>query len=323
MPYFRKIVNLLIMKKESKIYIAGHNGLVGSAILRKFKLAGFTNIITRTRDELNLLSQEEVKNFFEKEKPEYVILAAAKVGGIEANMTQQADFLYENLQIQNNVIWQANLNDAKKLLFLGSSCIYPRDCSQPMKEEYFLNGKPEPTNEGYALAKIAGMKLCEKINEQYKKNFISCMPTNIYGEGDNFNQNSSHVIPALISRIYEAKTKDLSEVVIWGSGQSRREFLYVDDLADAVLWLLENYNEKQFLNIGTGEDISIKELAYIIKDLVGYKGELFFDTTKPDGMPKKLLDVSKIETLGWKYKINFNDGLEKTYKFYLNKLNGR
>lgn len=304
------------MDKKSKIYIAGHTGLVGSAILEKFKLVGFTNIITRTRHELDLLSQYEVKNFFEKEKPEFVILAAAKVGGIKANMESPADFLYENLQIQNNVIWEAFRNNVEKLLFLGSSCIYPRGCPQPMKEEYFLDGKVEPTNEGYALAKIVGMKLCEKIYDQYDKCFISCMPTNIYGENDNFGSESSHVIPALIGRIHAAKIDKHKEVVIWGSGESRREFLYVDDLADAVLWLMENYKEKQFLNIGTGQDISIKELAFMIKDIVGYDGELIFDITKPDGMPRKLLDVSKIETLGWKHKVNFDDGLKRTYKFY-------
>lgn len=305
------------MEKNSKIYIAGHNGLVGSAILRKFKLAGFINIITRTKDELDLLSQEEAKKFFEKEKPEYVILAAAKVGGIKANMDSPADFLYENLEIQNNVIWAAFRSDVKKLLFLGSSCIYPRECPQPMEESYFMTGKVEPTNEGYAVAKIAGMKLCEKIFEQYERIFISCMPTNIYGEGDNFDPNSSHVVPALIRRMHEAKLNNLSEVVIWGSGESKRELLHVDDLADALLWLMLNYNEKQFLNIGTGEDISIKELAFTIKKIVGYEGTLVFDRTKPDGMPKKVLDVNKMNKLGWKYKINLSDGLEKTYKWFL------
>lgn len=308
------------MDKKSKIYIAGHTGLVGSAILERFKSAGFTNIITRTRDELDLLSQYEVKDFFEKEKPEFVILAAAKVGGIKANMESPADFLYENLQIQNNVIWEAFRNNVEKLLFLGSSCIYPRGCPQPMKEEYFLDGKVEPTNEGYALAKIVGMKLCEKIYDQYDKCFISCMPTNIYGENDNFDSESSHVIPALIGRIHAAKIDEHKEVVIWGSGESRREFLYVDDLADAVLWLMENYKEKQFLNIGTGQDISIKELAFMIKDIVGYDGELIFDITKPDGMPRKLLDVSKIETLGWNHSMKLKEGIQKTYNWYKKEL---
>lgn len=306
------------MLNNSKIYIAGHTGLVGSSILRKFQKEGFSSLVLKTREELDLLNQKAVGEFFEKEKPEYVILSAARVGGIKANLTYSADFLYENLEIQNNVIWAALKNDVKKLLFLGSSCIYPRECPQPMKEEYFLDGKVEPTNEGYALAKIAGMKLCEKIYEQYGKTFISCMPTNVYGENDNFDEESSHVIPALIGRIHNAKVNNIPEVVIWGSGTSRREFLYVDDLADAILWLLKNYNEKQFLNIGTGEDVSIKELAYKIREVVGYGGNLVFDTTKPDGMPKKLLDVSKIQALGWKHTISLKDGLGIAYKYFLN-----
>ncbi len=305
------------MGKNVKIYIAGHKGLVGSAILRRFKQEGFLNLILKTRQELDLFSQEAVNDLMAKERPEYVILAAAKVGGIKANMTYGADFLYENLQIQNNVIWAALKNDVKKLLFLGSSCIYPRDCSQPMKEEYFLTGRPEPTNEGYAIAKIAGMKLCEKIFEQYNKCFISCMPTNIYGSGDKFDLESSHVIPALIKRMHEAKIDKLPAVEIWGSGESRREFLHVDDLADAVFWLMQNYNDKQFLNIGTGEDISIKNLAETIKEIVGYEGRLRFDATKPDGMPKKLLDVGKIRSLGWQHKINFKEGLAMTYDWFL------
>jgi GDP-L-fucose synthase len=304
------------MVKNSKIYIAGHTGLVGSSILRKFQEEGFSNLVLKTKEDLNLLDQESVQKFFETEKPEFVILAAARVGGIKANMTYSADFLYENLEIQNNVIWSALKNDVKKLLFLGSSCIYPRGCPQPMKEEYFMDGKVEPTNEGYALAKIAGMKLCEKIFDQYGKYFISCMPTNVYGENDNFDAESSHVIPAIIGRMHKAKINNLPEVVIWGSGTSRREFLYVDDLADAIFWLMENYEEKQFLNIGTGTDISIKELAFLIKDIVGYEGKLVFDTTKPDGMPKKLLDVGKINKLGWKHNINLKEGLKKSYKFF-------
>lgn len=308
-----------MIQKNSKIYIAGHAGMVGSAITRRFKKEGFDNLILKTKEELDLLDQKAVRVFFEKEKPEYVILAAAKVGGIGANIIHQADFLYENLEIQNNVIWQAHLSNVKKLLFLGSSCIYPPNLPQPIKEEYFLVGSLEPSNEGYAMAKIVGMKLCEKINEQYQKNFISCMPCNIYGENDNFDPESSHVIPALMQRMHNAKLNKIDSVVVWGSGRSCREFLYVDDLADAVLWLMENYNEKQFLNIGTGKDITIKELAFIIKDVVEYEGELVFDTTKPDGMPKRFLDVSKIQALGWKHKINFDDGLKKTYKFYLDK----
>lgn len=308
-----------MIQKNSKIYIAGHAGMVGSAITRRFKKEGFDNLILKTQEELDLLDQKAVRDFFEKERPEYVILAAAKVGGIGANIIHQADFLYENLEIQNNVIWQAHLSNVKKLLFLGSSCIYPPNLPQPIKEEYFLVGGLEPSNEGYAMAKIVGMKLCEKINEQYQKNFISCMPCNIYGENDNFDPESSHVIPALMQRMHNAKLNKIDSVVVWGSGRSCREFLYVDDLADAVLWLMENYNEKQFLNIGTGKDITIKELAFIIKDVVEYEGELVFDTTKPDGMPKRFLDVSKIQALGWKHKINFDDGLKKTYKFYLDK----
>lgn len=306
-----------MMSKNSKIYIAGHRGMVGSAIVKKFKKEDFNNLILKTRKELNLLNQSDVELFFEKEKPEYVILVAAKVGGIKANMTYPADFLYENLQIQNNVIWSALQSNVKKLLFLGSSCIYPRNCPQPMKEEYFLDGKLEPTNEGYSLAKIAGIKLCEKIYDQYGKNFISCMPTNIYGEGDNFDLESSHVIPALIQRIHKAKIKKIPEVIIWGSGKSRREFLYIDDLADAIFWLMQNYNEKEFLNIGTAEDVFVKELAFKIKKIVGYAGNLVFDKTKPDGMPKKLLDVNKMDKLGWKYKISLEEGLEKSYKWFL------
>lgn len=304
------------MDKTSKIYVSGHKGMVGSAIVRHLEKEGFNNLILKNRLELNLLDQMQVRHFFEQEKPDYVILSAARVGGIKANIEHPAAFLYENLQIQNNVIWSALHNNVKKLMFLGSSCVYPRNCSQPMKEEYLLDGKPEPTNEGYALAKVAGIKLCEKIYEQYRRHFISCMPTNIYGENDNFSNDSSHVIPALIKRMHEAKFNNFPEVIIWGSGESRREFLYVDDLAEAIFWLMKNYNEKQFLNIGTGEDISIKELAFMIKNIVGYKGELVFDITKPDGMPKKLLDVSRIQALGWKYRINFNDGLIKTYEFY-------
>ena len=307
------------MEKNSKIYIAGHTGLVGSAVVRKLQKEGYDNLLLKTQSELDLLDQKAVDDFFRKEKPEYVIDSAARVGGINANKTYPADFLYENLAIQNNIIWSALKNDAKKLLFLGSSCIYPRECPQPMKEEYFLEGKVEPTNEGYALAKISGMKLCEKIYEQYGKCFISCMPTNIFGENDNFDESSSHVIPALIGRMHNAKIKNLPEVVIWGSGISRREFLYVDDLADAVFWLMEKYDDKQFLNVGTGEDISIKDLAYKIKELVGFEGNLVFDISKPDGMPKKLLDVGKINKLGWKHKISFDDGLKMAYRYFLDK----
>jgi GDP-L-fucose synthase len=305
------------MDKTAKIFVAGHRGLVGSAITKKLQSEGFTNLVLKTRTELDLLNGAAVSAFFETEKPEYVIDSAAKVGGIKANMTYPAEFLYENLQIQNNLIWSAKESGVKKLLFLGSSCIYPRDCPQPMKEEYFMQGKPEPTNEAYAYAKISGMKLCEYIYDEFNMDFTSCMPTNIYGENDNFDPETSHVIPSLIHRMHEAKINKTPEVVIWGTGASRREFLHVDDLADAVVWLLTNYSEKQFLNIGTGEDISIKELAEQIKLLVGYKGNLVFDSTKPDGMPKKLLDVSKLHSTGWKHHISFDEGLARTYKWYL------
>jgi GDP-L-fucose synthase len=304
------------MKKDSKIYIAGHKGMVGSAVLRKFQKEGFTNLVLKTREELDLLNQDMVQKFFVSEKPEYVIDAAAKVGGIKANSEHQADFLFENLQIQNNIIWGAFKNNVRKLIFLGSSCIYPRECSQPMKEEYLLTGKLEPTNEGYAIAKISGMKLCEKIFEQYGRMFISCMPTNLYGENDNFDINNSHVISALIRRIYEAKMNKDKTVSIWGTGNALREFLYVDDLAEAVFVMMDRYEDKQFLNIGTGTELKIKDLACLIKDVVGFKGELFFDTTKPDGMPRKLLDISKISKLGWKPKISLKKGLEKTYRYF-------
>jgi GDP-L-fucose synthase len=289
-----------ILKKNAKIYIAGHRGLVGSAITRKFQENGYTNLLLKTRKELDLFDQRATEKFFEKEKPKYVILAAARVGGIKENMTHQADFK----------------NDVKKLLFLGSACIYPNESKQPMKEEYFMEGKVEPTNEGYAMAKILGMKLCEKIYEQYGRTFISCMPTNIYGPHDTFDLEASHVIPALIRKIHEAKANESPEVVIWGSGKSRREFLYMDDLANAVYWLMQEYNDKDFLNVGTGEDISIKVLAKTIKEMVGYKGKLVFDTTKPDGMARRLLDVNKIAKAGWKHTTDLKTGLEKTYIWY-------
>lgn len=309
------------MNKDSAIFVAGHNGLVGSAIVRNLQRHGYTNILYRSRSELDLMDQEQVLEFFRSERPEYVVDSAAKVGGIKANMTYPAEFLYENLQIQNNLIWSAKKSEVKKFLFLGSSCIYPRDCAQPMKEEYFMQGKPEPTNEAYAYAKISGMKLCEYIYEQYKMNFISCMPTNVYGENDNFDLESSHVIPALMRRIHEAQEANDPEVVIWGTGESRREFLHVDDVAEAITFLLETYESKQFLNIGTGEDVSIFELANIIKDIVGYQGTLIFDSTKPDGMPKKLLDVTKINNLGWKHEVALIEGIERTYAWYVNQLN--
>ncbi|MFA5004395.1 MAG: GDP-L-fucose synthase [Candidatus Saccharimonadales bacterium] len=305
------------MDKTAKIYVAGHKGLVGSAIVRRLQDEGYTSLLLRTRNELDLMNQAAVHNFFMTEKPEYVVDSAAKVGGIKANMAYPAEFLYENLQIQNNLIWSAKDAGVKKFLFLGSSCIYPRECPQPMKEEYFMNGKPEPTNEAYAYAKISGMKMCEYIYDEFGMNFTSCMPTNIYGENDNFDPETSHVIPSLLRRMHEAKVGNVPEVIIWGTGVSRREFLHVDDLANAVVWLLNNYDKKQFLNIGTGEDISIKELAEYIQKLVGYEGRLVFDSSKPDGMPKKLLDVSKLHEAGWHHKIGFEEGLKRTYGWYL------
>lgn len=308
------------MNIKDKIFIAGHKGLVGSAIKSKLESEGYSNIIVRTRQELDLFDQKAVRQFFEAENPDYVVDSAARVGGIKANMTYPAEFLYENLQIQNNLIWSAKETGVKKFLFLGSSCIYPRDCPQPMKEEYFMQGRPEPTNEAYAYAKISGMKMCEYIYDEHDMNFISCMPTNIYGENDNFDPETSHVIPSLIRRMHEAKINNINEVVIWGSGVSRREFLHVEDLADAIVWLLANYNDKQFLNIGTGTDISIKELAELVKEVTGYDGSLIFDSTKPDGMPKKLLDVSRLEKTGWKSTISLREGLARTYEWFQNKV---
>ncbi len=305
-----------MISKSSKIFIAGHKGLVGSRILERYQLEGYKNLVTRTREELDLKDQQAVKNFFEHERPEYVILSAAKVGGIMANMTHQADFLFENLAIQNNVIWYSHLYDVKKLMFLGSSCIYPRLCPQPMKESYFLTGPVEPTNEGYAIAKIAGLKLCEKIAEQYKKNFISVMPCNIYGVGEKFDEKNSHVLAAFILKMISAKKEKKDSIDLWGTGRPRREFMFADDLADAVFYLMNHYDDPNFINIGTGIDYSIKEYAEIIKKLVGYKGEFNFDTSKPDGMPQKLLDVSRLTELGWKSKTSIEEGLEKTIAWY-------
>jgi GDP-L-fucose synthase len=305
------------MQESSKIFVAGHRGLVGSAVVRRLLTGGYDNLILKTRAELNLLDQAAVQRFFETEKPEVVVIAAAKVGGIIANSNGQADFLFENLQIQNNLIWQAHLHGVEKLMFLGSSCIYPRACSQPMREEYLLDGKPEPTNEGYAIAKIAGLKLCEKLYRQYGQKFISCMPTNLYGPVDNFDLTNSHVMPALMRRLHEAKRRGDAEVVIWGTGSPRREFLHVDDLADAVVFMLEKYDAPEFLNVGTGEDVSISELAELIQRVVGYEGNLVFDTTKPDGMPRKLLDVSRLRDLGWEAKIKLENGVASTYQWFL------
>lgn len=305
------------MEKNAKIYVAGHRGLVGSAILRLLKERGFTNLIFRTHAELDLAEQVRVKSFFEREKPNYVFLAAAKVGGIHANNTYPAEFIYQNLAVQNNVIHFSYQNGVKKLCFLGSSCIYPKLAPQPMKEEYLLDGKLEPTNEPYAIAKIAGIALAKSYNRQYGTNYISVMPTNLYGPNDNFDLQNSHVLPALIRKFVEAKQINSPSVVLWGSGKPRREFLYVDDMADACIFLMNNYDGKEFVNIGTGEDVTILEAANIIKDIVGYKGMLEFDSTKPDGTPRKLLDVSKINSLGWKAKYSLQEGLTKAIGWYL------
>ncbi len=304
------------MHKDSKIYIAGHRGLVGSAIVRKLSELGFTNLVCRTHKELDLTRQKDVEDFFDSVRPECVFLAAAKVGGILANSAYPADFIYSNLVIQTNVIHAAYLFGVKKLLFLGSSCIYPRLCPQPMKEEYLLDGKLEPTNEPYAVAKIAGIKMCQAYNREHGTNFISVMPTNLYGPGDNFDLQNSHVIPALIRKFHEAKQEGRDKVVIWGSGTPRREFLHVNDLADACMFLMSHYNDSEIVNIGSGTDITIRDFALLIKDIVGFEGELIFDTSKPDGTPRKLLDVTKIEKLGWTPKIDLNEGIRQTYEWY-------
>lgn len=304
------------MNKDSKIYVAGHKGLVGSAIMRKLQQEGYTNIITRTHKELDLTNQAQTQEFFEKEKPEYVFLAAAKVGGIHANNTYPADFAYINTMIESNVIKASYDYDVKKLLFLGSSCIYPKLCPQPIKEEYLLTGPLEKTNEAYAIAKIAGLKMCQYFNRQYGTNYISVMPTNLYGPNDNFDLETSHVLPALIRKFHEAKINNKPYVEVWGTGTPRREFLHVDDLADAVIYLMNNYDENEPLNIGTGKDITIKELAELIKEIVGYEGEIKFDTTKPDGTPRKLLDVSRLHATGWKHKIELREGIQSTYEWF-------
>lgn len=307
------------MNKDSKIYVAGHRGMVGSAISRLLKKQGYDNIIERTSKEVDLRNQSQVLAFFEKEKPEYVFLAAAKVGGILANNTYRADFLYDNLMIASNVIHAAYQTGTKKLLNLGSSCIYPKFADQPLKEEYLLTGELEPTNEPYAIAKIAGIKLCETYRDQYDCNFISAMPTNLYGPNDNYNLETSHVVPALIRKFHQAKEEGQDAVEIWGTGSPLREFLYVDDLADACLHLMLEYDDKQFVNVGYGSDITIKELALTIKKVVGFKGELKFDTTKPDGTPKKLMDSSKMRNLGWEPKIDLEKGIALAYADALEK----
>ncbi len=301
------------MVSDSKIYVAGHRGMVGSAIMKNLLEKGFTNIVTRTSSELNLINQQEVAAFFALEKPEYVFLAAAKVGGILANSTYKADFIYENIMIQNNVIHESYKNNVKKLLFLGSSCIYPKLAPQPLKEEYLLTGLLEETNEPYAIAKIAGIKMCDAYRAQYGCNFISVMPTNLYGLNDNYDIQNSHVLPALLRKFHEAKCNELPEVIVWGTGTPLREFMHASDMADACVYLMQKYDEEGFVNIGTGEEISIKDLAYLIKDIVGFQGKIIFDETKPDGTPRKLMDDSKLSSLGWKYSIPLKQGIQQVY----------
>ena len=302
------------MEKNAKIYVAGHRGMVGGALVRRLQQDGYQNIVTRSSKELDLRNKEAVDTFFAEEKPEYVFLAAAKVGGIMANNTYRADFLLDNLQIQNNVIQASFDQDVKKLLFLGSSCIYPKLAPQPIKEEYLLTGPLEATNEPYALAKIAGLKLCEAFRDQHGSNYISAMPTNLYGPGDNYDLQNSHVLPALLRKFHEAKESNAAEVEVWGTGTPRREFLHVDDLADACLHLMLHYNGKEPVNVGTGEDLTIRELVELVRDTVGYEGHIRFNTDKPDGTPRKLLDVSKLAEAGWKYKIALPEGIKAVYQ---------
>ena len=304
------------MKSNSRIYVAGHRGLAGSAILRSLRQRGFENLITRTHAELELMDAVAVKDFFEQAKPEYVFLAAAKVGGIHANSTYPADFMRENLIVQTNVIHESWRQGVIKLLFLGSSCIYPKLCPQPIKEEYLLSGELEKTNDAYALAKIAGIKTCQSYNQQHGTHFISAMPTNLYGVNDNFHPENSHVLPALIRRFHEAKLANVESISIWGTGTSRREFLHSSDLADAVLFLMENYVDSEIVNVGCGKDQTIKELAEMIQEVVGYTGHLKFDSTRPDGTPQKILDISKINSLGWKPTISLREGLKQVYHWY-------
>ena len=309
------------MNKQDKIFVAGHRGMVGSAIVRKLHREGFENIVTKTSSELDLMNQSAVMHFFENEKPKFVFLAAAKVGGIHANNTYRAEFLYNNLMIEANVIHAAHAHRVTKLLFLGSSCIYPKMAPQPLTENALLTGELEPTNEPYAIAKIAGIKLCESYRDQYGSNFISAMPTNLYGPNDNYDLQNSHVLPALIRKFHEGKINGLPEVEVWGTGSPLREFLHVDDLADACYFLMFNYNEKQFVNVGTGIDLSIKSLAEMVKEIVGYEGKLVWNTSKPDGTPRKLMNVSKIESLGWKHQIDLRKGIEMVYAEFVEKHN--
>ena len=309
---------LYLQDKSAKIYIAGHGGMVGSAIFRKLHSEGFSSLLVRSSKELDLRDQGAVDSFFEAENPEYVFLAAAKVGGIVANNTYRGDFLYENLMIQSNVIEASRKSGVKKMMFLGSSCIYPKMAPQPLKEEYLLTGELEPTNEPYAIAKIAGIKMCEAYRDQYGCNYISVMPTNLYGLNDNYHPENSHVLPALIRRFHEARERGSNSVTIWGTGKPKREFLFADDLADACFFLMQNYNEKSLINVGCGEDISIEELAYKVKKVVGYEGSINFDVTRPDGTPRKLMDVSKLTKLGWKSQISLEKGLRVAYEDYIN-----
>ena len=306
------------MEKQAKIYVAGHNGMVGSAIVRRLTSLGYENLLVKNSSELDLKNQADVQSFFELEKPDYVFLAAAKVGGIVANNTYRADFLYENLQIQNNVIHQSYLNQVKKLMFLGSSCIYPKLAPQPLKESYLLSGYLEPTNEPYAIAKIAGIKMCEAYRAQYQCNFISVMPTNLYGPNDNYSLENSHVLPAMIRKFHEAKLAHQPYMELWGTGSPKREFLHADDLAAACLFLMENYQDAELVNIGTGVDVSILELAQLVKSIVGFEGEIKWDTSKPDGTPRKLMDVTKLHALGWSHSIELSKGINLAYQDFLN-----
>ena len=308
------------MNKQDKIYIAGHRGMVGSAITRKLKQEGFTNFLFRTSAELDLRNQEEVNSFFEREKPDYVFLAAAKVGGIMANNTYRAEFIYDNIIMQSNIIHACWKNAVKKMLFLGSSCIYPKLAQQPLKEEYLLTGQLEPTNEPYAIAKIAGIEMCDAYRAQYGCNFISVMPTNLYGPNDNYDLDNSHVLPALLRKFHEAKKKNDPAVIMWGTGKPRREFMHADDLADACFFLMKSYNEPGFINIGAGSDIEIRELAVLIKNITGYTGEIRNDLSKPDGTPRKLLDTGRLDKMGWKPSINLESGIRKVYDDYLKKI---
>jgi GDP-L-fucose synthase len=305
------------MEKAGKIYVAGHNGMAGSAIVRKLKAEGYREFVFRSSTELDLRDQSAVARFFNTERPDYVFLAAAKVGGIYSNNKYRAEFLYDNLAIESNVIESAYRNKVQKLVFLGSSCIYPKMAPQPLKEEYLLTGKLEPTNEPYAIAKIAGIKLCEAYRDQYGCNFIAVMPTNLYGPNDNYHPENSHVLPALLRKFHEGKVNSQPSVSVWGTGNALREFLHVDDFADACVFLMNHYDEKEFVNIGVGKDISIKDLAYLIKKITGYNGEIIFDTDKPDGTPRKLMDTSKLNALGWKPKINLEEGIASVYKDYV------